>query len=70
MGSWADNFIDFTEVNNIQTFDKNFKHIKEKCLYCQINYAPIPEGLFAYWITFSKALCFAKPKIHSEKIQG
>eukprot|EP00111_Clytia_hemisphaerica_P003838 TCONS_00011021-protein len=44
VGSWADNFIDFTEVNNIQTFDKNFKHIKEKCLCCQINYAPIPEG--------------------------
>lgn len=35
-GSWADNFVEFAEANNMQLFDKTYKHVKERCIYCKI----------------------------------
>jgi len=43
VGSWADNLVDFTEANNMQTFEKQCKHMKQKCLYCKIKYAPFDD---------------------------
>jgi len=34
VGSWADHFVEFSEANNLRTFDE--KHVKERCLACRV----------------------------------
>ncbi|XP_057305998.1 rapamycin-insensitive companion of mTOR-like isoform X2 [Hydractinia symbiolongicarpus] len=36
LGSWADNSVEFSESNNLQTFDnKGYVHARERCLACK-----------------------------------
>lgn len=44
IGSWADNFVDFAETNNLSTFDKQYRHYKSKCLYCRTKFGPFEEN--------------------------